>query len=316
MNFYPDLLCPECKFELIKHANYFVCERCNHKYLIINGIIALLEDFSCSNFTSSEKELSILIPTKNESANIEILLCGVKNELSKLNIVNYEIIIVDDSTDNTKEIAKKQGAAVVVQTEKGYGNALKEGFKKSKGKYILTMDADFSHCPSFIKNLFENKNNADLLIASRYIKGGKMVSSLYRFYLSYISNRIFSFLLSLKIKDISGGFRLYKSKVLEEIKLESTGYEILEELIVKIYSQGYGILEVPFEYQPRKAGKSKMKLFKLALNFFINFIKMWYLRNSVNCCDYDERAYNSWIPLQRYWQRKRYKIIMNFLDKK
>jgi SAM-dependent methyltransferase len=89
----------------------------------------------------------------------------------------------------------------------------------------------------------------------------------------------------------------------------------LEEIVVRAYAEGYRIEEIPFEYTPRKSGKSKMKLSKFARDYFFNFLKMWYLRNSINCCDYDDRAYDSKIFLQRWWQRKRKKIIYEFISR-
>jgi ubiquinone/menaquinone biosynthesis C-methylase UbiE len=129
-------------------------------------------------------------------------------------------------------------------------------------------------------------------------------------------NASFSFLLSLKIKDLSSNFRMYKKEVLDSFQTSGRNFDIIEEILLKVYCKGWQILEVPFNYQPRRYGRSHIKLIQLARDYLKTLLRMWYLRNSIYSADYDYRAFYSRIFLQRFWQRKRYDIILNFFDKK
>ncbi|MEW6614144.1 MAG: glycosyltransferase [Thermodesulfobacteriota bacterium] len=260
-------------------------------------------------------EISVIIPTLNEEENIEELLQRVKDILLKQTTeYNYEIIVVDGgSKDNTQTKALKCGAIVIQQKKPGYGEALKEGFNHAKGDILLTMDADFSHDPKFIELLLSHHHEAELIIASRYIDGGHANMPLLRKILSVVLNKVFTIILELPYKDISSGFRLYNKKILREINLTSQGYEILEEIIIKTHANAWSVMEIPFHYYPRKSGKSHVKFFKFAISYLKTLFKMWQIRNSLFSADYEDKAYNSSIPLQRYWQREKYLDIINFL---
>lgn len=260
-------------------------------------------------------KVSIIIPTLNEEENIEELLQRIKDILlNKITKYNYEIIVVDGgSKDNTQTKALKCGAMVIQQKKPGYGEALKEGFNHAKGDIILTMDADFSHDPKFIESLLSHHHEAELIIASRYIDGGQANMPLLRKILSVVLNKVFTIILELPYKDISSGFRLYNKKILREINLTSQGYEILEEIIIKTHANAWSVLEIPFHYYPRKSGKSHVKVFKFAISYLKTLFKMWQIRNSLFSADYEDKAYHSNIPLQRYWQRKKYLEIIGFL---
>ncbi len=259
-------------------------------------------------------QLSIVIPALNEAKNLSKLLPEIHQLLAPLlGRTTYEIIIVDGrSRDNTREISLQLGAKVIVQTNSGYGNALVEGFKNAAAEYVLTMDSDLSHAPQFMLPMWHARHEADIVIGSRYIKGGYAKMPFVRKILSRLLNVIFTKGLSLPCRDISSGFRLYKAAALRELSLESRSFDILEEILIRCYTDGRNVLEIPFAYVPRKEGRSHVKLWKFAVSFLRTFWKMWKLRNSIKSADYDERAFNSRIPPQRYWQRQRYKIIMDF----
>ncbi|MFH0876152.1 MAG: glycosyltransferase [archaeon] len=259
-------------------------------------------------------DISVVLPAYNEGKNIGHLIIKLKQFLSGMNL-NYEIIVIDGrSKDSTQEVARTAGAVVIEQKGKGYGNALKEGFNTAKGEYVLTMDADLSHDCIFIRDLWEKRKSSDLVIASRFVNGGLADMPLSRVVLSGLLNKFFSSVLAIPIKDLSSGFRLYKRSILSQIDLAGTDFNILQEILVRLYSVGWTVREVPFHYKQRREGESKAKLAKFAVSYFKTLRRLWALRNSTESADYDERAFNSRIPLQRYWQRKRYKVIMGFLD--
>jgi len=255
-------------------------------------------------------QATIIIPALNEKANIAKLIPELRQVFRAITD-DYEIIIADGgSRDGTEELTSALGIKFFVQREKGYGSALKESFALAHGEYIITMDADLSHSPEFIKEMWEKRKDAEMVVASRYCPGGRAFMPFHRLFLSRVLNILFARGLSLPIRDISSGFRLFKKSLVEELKLGSIHFEILEEILIKCYARGYKIIEVPFAYEPRAHGSSKARIFKFGIVLLKTFGKMWALRNSIRSADYDERAYDSIIPLQRYWQRKRHNHIV------
>ena len=230
--------------------------------------------------SGSSLEISVVIPAYDEGANIASLIYGVRKVLSE-NEIKFEILVIDaNSSDDTVERAKEAGAQVLVQRQPGYGMALKEGFERARGKYVITMDADLSHDPLYIHKMINVRKNADMIIASRYIPGGKAEMGYFRRFLSVLLNRMFCFILSLPYRDISSGYRLYNREILKCVAITSRDFDVLEEILIKVHQQGFRIVEVPFHYKPRIHGKSHVKLFQFGLSFGRTLWKMWRLRRN------------------------------------
>ena len=257
-------------------------------------------------------DLSIVIPAIDERENLELLLPSLWDVLKSI-AVEAEIILVDGgSVDGTREAAEARGARVIRQQERGYGGALIAGFAAARAPFVLTMDADLSHRPQFVAEMWQARNKANVLIASRYVPGGKAEMSWFRRLLSKILNVTYARVLSLPYKDLSSGFRMYHADTLKSLTLEARDFDVLEEILLRIYAEGWSIAELPFRYMSRGSGRSHAKLMKFARAYLRTLLRMWRLRNSVDSADYDYRAYNSPIWLQRYWQRKRHEIILEF----
>jgi len=274
-------------------------------------------------------QLSVVVPALREAENLARLLPRLHQVLSGLvgtnppenalaraeAAVEYELIVVDNhSQDETARVCAENGAMLVHQEAPGYGGALWAGFARASGEFILTMDADLSHIPTFIPTMWERRTEAEVVIASRYVEGGSAEMPLYRHLLSIVLNVVYTRLLDLPVKDISSGFRLYRASVLKDLDLRSTDFDALEEILIKCYASGCRIREVPFRYVPRSEGRSKVKLLQFGASYLRTLIRMWRLRNSIASADYDARAYGSPILLQRYWQRRRYDIIMDLTE--
>src|SRR5213594_5187159 len=169
--------------------------------------------------TGPVPDLAIVIPALNERDNLELLLPAVKEVLGKLN-VTAEIVVADGgSHDGTREAAERREARVVIQQERGYGGALLAGFAASSAPYIVTMDADLSHRPMFLEEFWGRRDEAEVLIASRYVLGGRADMSRFRRLLSHILNFTYSRVLSFPLRDLSSWFRMYHRDVLMGLTL-------------------------------------------------------------------------------------------------
>jgi len=146
-------------------------------------------------------------------------------------------------------------------------------------------------------------------IASRYIRGGSSTTSLFRSVVSRALNVVFARGLSLPARDLSSGFRIYHTSATRRFAARASDFDILPEILVRAFASGWRIVEVPFHYRPRASGRSKARVLRLGLAYVRTFASLWRLRNSIEAADYDERAYDSIVPLQRYWQRRRHAII-------
>jgi dolichol-phosphate mannosyltransferase len=258
-------------------------------------------------------QISVIIPALNEAGNLKLLLPRLHQVVSSLVGRGYEIIVVDGgSTDDTVEVVGALGARVIPQEEPGYGGALKAGFQAAEGEYVLTLDADLSHDPDFIQRMWQARQDAEVIVASRYVPQGSAQMPFVRKVLSLILNKFFTKGLSLPLHDISSGFRLYRSSAIKGMPLESSDFDVLEEILIQCYAQGWSIKEVPFQYLPRQEGDSHISLLRFGMAYLRTFRRMWELRNSILCADYDDRAFDSRIPPQRYWQRKRHQIVTGF----
>jgi dolichol-phosphate mannosyltransferase len=197
----------------------------------------------------------------------------------KIGQLEAEIIVVDGgSHDDSQPVAQKLGARVVAQSERGYGGALLAGFAAAKAPFVVTMDADLSHPPKFLKDFWEQRRDADLLVASRYVPGGQADMGIGRRVLSTILNRTYAVLLGIKLRDLSSGFRMYERQVLASLDLQARDFDVLEEILVKIHVNGGRIREVPFHYQARNSGQSHARLIKFGWAYSKTLLRMLRLR--------------------------------------
>lgn len=256
----------------------------------------------------SALDLSIVLPTLNERANLERLLPELSERLRELRL-RHEILVVDGSSaDGTAETARRHGARVL-DVPGRYGEAIRAGLREAAGAYTITMDADLSHAPEVIARLWSIRDPLVIGVASRYVEGGSSRTDRLRSVLSRILNVVFARGLSLPLRDLSSGFRLYPTAAARALTARAASFDILPELLIRAYARGWRIVEVPFDYRPRGTGSSKARVMRLGLAYLRTFGRLWRLRNSIDSADYDERAFDSIVPLQRYWQRRRHAII-------
>lgn len=210
----------------------------------------------------------LVLPTYNESENIERFLRLVRAHNPELSIV-----VVDDlSPDGTGAIVEHLTSddprlSVIHRSgEKGLGAAYLAGFSHALGanfREVLTMDADFSHDPAMIPQLvLALRNGADVAIGSRYVPGGSIVGwPLHRMVLSRYGNFYTRFVLGLKPRDCTSGFRAYRASTLASIDLSSIkgdGYVFLTSILRRIQQRRLTVAEVPITFVDRIEGQSKM----------------------------------------------------------
>lgn len=209
----------------------------------------------------------VVIPTYNEADNLTWLLDRLLTAAPTV-----DVLIVDDgSPDGTGDIADKRAEieprvhVMHRTTKEGLGAAYLAGFAWAleRGYDVIgEMDADGSHQPEQLPSLLTALESADLVIGSRYVRGGSVVNwPLSRRLLSVGGNLYIRLLLGVKVRDMTAGFRLFRRATLETIQLdqvESTGYVFQCDLAYRTLRAGLTITEVPIEFIERERGQSKM----------------------------------------------------------
>jgi dolichol-phosphate mannosyltransferase len=259
-------------------------------------------------------DLSVVVPVWNGEHSLGRLLPRLSSVLSTTVDGPVEVLVVLPPDDPVAALVERAGATVVPSKNAGYGAALNAGLETARGRWVITMDADFSHNPEFVRTLWLRRRQADVLIASRYVPGAVAEMPLTRRILSRALNHLYRTTLALPHRDLSSGFRMYARRVLDDIgPVGAEGLDSLQEVLVKAFSQGWKIQEVPLFYrQPR--GWTGGRLAELSVGYLKTLGRLMALRNSVKAADYDHRAFDSWIPLQRYWQRARFRVIRGMVD--
>lgn len=227
-------------------------------------------------------DIAVVIPVLNEQENLELLLPSLRQVIDELGLA-AEILVVDGgSTDGSQRVAEQHGARVIPQQERGFGGALLAGFAASTAPFVVTMDADLSHQPLFLKDLWRERGEAELVIASRFVEGGKADMGPVRHLSSYLLNRTYSRVLGLPLRDLSSGFRMYRRNILTSLDLQARDFDAQAEILMKLHVQGYRIKEVPFHYRVRNSGRSHARLLGFGWAFAKTLFRMWRLKNSAD----------------------------------
>ncbi|HTR89942.1 MAG TPA: polyprenol monophosphomannose synthase [Solirubrobacteraceae bacterium] len=215
----------------------------------------------------------LILPTYNEAENIEAIVTAAAHVLARAAPEGFRILIVDDgSPDGTGRIADRLAAEhdhleVLHRTEKsGIGRAYLAGFRHAMhngAAYLFEMDSDFSHDPADLARLLAAvRSGADLALGSRYVPGGGTADwGRFRRLISEGGSTYARIVLSLPIRDLTGGFKCFRREVLEAIHFEhvrSQGYVFQIELTYRAIKAGFRVVEVPIVFREREQGTSKM----------------------------------------------------------
>ena len=237
----------------------------------------------CQREGNSEvnSQIGVILPTYCEAPNIEKLIAEIEDLP-----LNASILVIDDSSpDGTADTVRKLQAKypnllLLVRPKKsGLGSAITDGFRvflssKNVPKFIVTMDADYSHNPADLPRLVSTMSSGcDLVIGSRYVIGGKTEGWPYtRKIISRGANTIARGVLGLKLHDCTSGFRCYSTSFLKQtIKyLHSQTYDIQIETVKQAHVQNFKVKEIPILFVNRKQGKSKLSL--LEIENYVSYI--------------------------------------------
>ncbi len=214
-------------------------------------------------------QVSIIIPTYNESQNIVGILKSIRENIPK-GIFTETIVVDDNSPDGTakivedyissiKKIAENTIDVIHRKAKNGLASAILNGIQNAKGETIVVMDSDFSHPPQIIPKMIEvlKQYQCDLVVASRYITGGNIQGwTTKRKLMSKIATVIAKKGLGIKIKDPMSGFFAFKKNIIKELNFDALGYKFLLEILVK--TKGINVKEIPYCFENRKFGSSKV----------------------------------------------------------
>jgi glycosyltransferase involved in cell wall biosynthesis len=218
-------------------------------------------------FDKENFKLSILIPCYNEVSSIDLIINKVLKNLEFYNFSNYEIIIVDDfSNDGTKKklemFSRNEKFRIILHDHnQGKGAAIRTGIKNIDGDILIIQDADLEYDPSDYNKLLTPffETDADIVYGSRFLGGGKYVRI--HFFWHYLANKILTFIcnifINLNLTDMETGYKVFKSSVIKNINIEEDSFSFEPEVTIKKKKKKYKFYEVPITYNGRSYEEGK-----------------------------------------------------------
>lgn len=220
------------------------------------------------------ERISIVIPTYNERVNLQAL---VERIFSACRGIEMEVVVADDnSPDGTADLAEELGGRFPVKVvrrfkDRGLSQSVLDGFRNAGGEILGVMDADLSHPPEKIPEMLKALEQADVVVGSRTVEGGGVEDW-------PLARKLISTGATLLAKPLTGvsdpmsGFFFIRRRVIENARLNPTGYKILLEILVK--GRYDKVVEVPFVFLNRIVGKSKLNM-KIQLQYLAHLLKLY-----------------------------------------
>lgn len=227
------------------------------------------------------EKVSVLIPAFDETVNLRWLLPRVFSNLPP--DIDSEVVVVVEracSDDAKKEFTDLGARVLVRQPGDCFGDAMRTGLIdiRERSPWVVVLDADGSHDPATIPILLSvsEEQDADVVVASRYVSGGGSDNSFALYWMSRLLNFGYSLVLGIKAKDVSTNFKLYRTSILEPIQLECENFDIVEEILARalIKKPDLKIVEVPDHFYERKAGESKRDLGPFIASYLLTLYRL------------------------------------------
>lgn len=232
-------------------------------------------------------DISIVLPAYQEAENLKSILPRLRKVLEKKDL-QYEILVIDTMTpmDDSKKICEENNVCYIPRKNGNlYGDAIRTGFSKGQGKFLVVMDADGSHNPEDVLRFYDEmeKGKYNLIIGSRYCKGGYTDNNFILRFMSYVLNLTYRVLFGLRVKDVSDSFRMYRTEDLRKITLECDNFDIVEEILIKLHFQigGFTVKEIPISFSKRVAGESKRDLVKFIFSYLQTISKLMKIKRNI-----------------------------------
>ncbi len=227
--------------------------------------------------------ISVVLLAYKEAENLSFLLPQIRRIMDSIP-EEYEILVIDtkEPMDNTPEVCKEYEAYYINQEYPGFGGAFRTGIHYVKMDKFLILDSDGSHDPKYIPEIYRKfvEEECDLVIGSRYTKGGETNDSKSSIIMSHILNIFFRICLGIKARDISTDYRMYRTQQLKNIELQNVNYDILQEVLLRLKQNkpDLKIREVPISFQKRIYGESKRRLIPFIIGYIQSLMRFTFIR--------------------------------------
>jgi dolichol-phosphate mannosyltransferase len=239
-------------------------------------------------------ELSVVLPAYREADSLRIVLPKLVPVVAAAS-AGSEIIVSDamEPLDDTEEVCAENDVVHIRRSGGNtYGDAVRSGIQRSRGGFVLLMDADGSHNPQVVTDLWRNRHKAEIVIGSRYVKGGGTENPALLILMSRVLNYAYQLAFRLPASDVSNSLRLYRGDQLRSLHLVSNNFDIVEEILIRLVAgrTHSTVLEVPMTFEQRKAGESKRNLPAFMLSYLSSMRKMQRFRSEELAKDKRERS--------------------------
>lgn len=214
------------------------------------------------------ERILVILPTYNEAENVIGLTELILEQDQRIHVLVVDDASPDGTAERVEDLKAREPRVHLIRRagKLGLGTAYLAGFRFGLDEgysFVFTMDCDFSHNPRYLPQMIDKLSECDLVVGSRYVKGGGIENwPWYRLLLSRFANFYARTLLRLELHDCTAGFRGYRREVLEGVDpfdVRSSGYSFLEEMAWKVSRAGFSIAEVPIVFEQRQAGSSKIE---------------------------------------------------------
>jgi dolichol-phosphate mannosyltransferase len=223
--------------------------------------------------TEQPLPVSLVIPCRNEAANLEILLPRLKG-------ISRELILVDGhSTDGTRELASAHGAVFLLDNRRGKGDGLRVGLARAKADVCVFMDADLSHDPADIPKLVQPilDGQADMVLGSRMRGGGDEFVATFFELVRLAGNMGLTWLINVRcgsrLSDSQNGFRAARTALLRELKLTSEKHTVELEMTMRALRKGARVVEAATHEYPRRFGRSSLSVTRQGPLFLYYYLR-------------------------------------------